>query len=263
MEVEGDSADGVMPWLDQIVDGECLELMAKLPDHSIDLILADLPYGTSRNRWDSVIDLPSLWREYERLIKPAGAIVLTAAQPFTSVLVASNLKLFKYEWIWSKTVGSGQLNVARQPLRTHESVLVFYRKQPTYHAQMTEGAAYTAKRSTASWADRGYNAQRDHETVNEGVRFPKSVLLVPNPRIKGGHPTQKPVPLMEYMIRTYTNPGDLVLDNVIGSGTTAVAAVNTGRHFIGMEMDPEYAQVARLRVAEAREDLDPNPGHLR
>lgn len=236
-------------WVGQIHTGDCLDLLPSLPDGSVDLILADLPYGTTRNRWDSVIDLPSLWAQYTRVIKPNGAIVLTAAQPFTSVLTVSNLRWFKYEWIWSKTIGSGQLNAKRQPLRTHESVLVFYNKQPTYNAQMTEGAPYRARRAGSSWAGRGYNDQRDHEVHNTGTRVPKSVLHVPNPRIRGGHPTQKPVPLFEYLIRTYTNPGEVVLDNVVGSGTTAVAALRTGRAFIGMELDPDYVTMARARVA--------------
>lgn len=239
-------------WLDSVVAGDCLEMMRELPDGSIDMVLADLPYGTTRNRWDSVIDLPALWEQYERVVKPDGAIVLTAAQPFTSVLVASRLPLFRYEWIWSKTIGSGQLNVARQPLRTHESVLVFYRRQPTYHPQMTDGEPYTAKRSSSAWSGRGYNGQRDHEAVNAGTRYPKSVLTVPNPRVKGGHPTQKPVALMEYLIRTYTDPGEVVLDNVLGSGTTAVAALRCGRRFVGMELDEEYVAMARARIAGER-----------
>lgn len=216
------------------------------------MILADLPYGTTRNKWDSVIDLDVLWPEYMRVIKPNGAIVLTAAQPFTSVLVTSNLPWFKYEWIWAKTIGSGQLNVKRQPLRTHESVLVFYNNQPTYHPQMTDGKPYTINRKSNAWNGRGYNEQRDHVAVNTGERYPKSVLAVPNPRIKGGHPTGKPVPLFEYLIRTYTNPGDVVLDNVIGGGTTGVAAVNTGRAFIGMEQDLEWVAAATMAIRAAQ-----------
>jgi site-specific DNA-methyltransferase (adenine-specific) len=240
------------PWLDTVVDGECLQVMRELPDRSVDMVLADLPYGTTRNKWDSVIDLEQLWAAYERIVKPDGAIVLTAAQPFTAVLTCSNLKLFKYEWIWSKTIGSGQLNVKRQPLRTHESVLVFYRKQPVYHQQLTPGTPYTAKRAAKSWDGRGYNGQRDHEAVNTGTRVPKSVLQFSNPRIKGGHPTQKPVPLFEYLVRTYTDPGDVVLDNVIGSGTTGVACIQSGRRFIGIEDDPQWIRRSRERIEQAR-----------
>ena len=245
-------ANPLAPWLDQVWAGDCLELLAQLPPTSVDMILADLPYGTTRNRWDSVIDLPSLWAQYTRIAKPNAAIVLTAAQPFTSVLVCSNLEDFRYEWIWSKTVGSGQLNAKQQPLRTHESVLVFYRRRPTYHAQMTEGAPYRARRAGASWNGRGYNTQRDHVAENTGTRVPKSVLLVPNPRIKGGHSTQKPVELFEYFVKTYTNPDDIVLDNVIGSGTTAIAAMRSGRHFIGMESDPEIRAACQARIAAER-----------
>lgn len=249
--------DVLAAWTDTIQEGDCLELMPQLPDGCVDMVLADLPYGTTRNRWDSVIDLPALWAEYERVIAPGGVIVLTAAQPFTSVLVTSNLKLFKYEWIWHKTIGSGQLNVKRQPLRVHESVLVFYAKQPTYNPQMTEGEPYRATRKAAGWDGRGYNGQQDHTAVNRGTRVPKSVLTVSNPRIKGGHPTQKPLELFSYLVSTYTNPGDLVLDNVIGSGTTAEAAARLGRRFIGMELDAEYVAMARermSRVATERSD---------
>lgn len=235
-------------FLDTIQQGDCLELMAEVADKSIDLILCDLPYGTTRNKWDSVIPLGELWEQYERIIKDNGAIVLTAAQPFTAHLIVSNMKLFKYEWIWSKTIGSGQLNAKKQPLRTHESILVFYKKPPLYNPQMTEGKPYHAKRKS-TFEGPGYNQQTPSETINTGLRLPKSVLTVPNPRIKGGHPTQKPVALMEYLIKTYTNEGDVVLDNAIGSGTTAIAALNTGRHYIGMEKDDAYFAMATDRVA--------------
>lgn len=237
-------------FIDKVSLGDCLELMPNIDTGSIDLILADLPYGTTRNKWDAVIPFDLMWAEYERIIKPNGAIVLTAAQPFTSALVMSNPKLFKYEWIWSKTIGSGQLNAKKQPLRTHESVLVFYKNPPTYNPQMTEGKPYHAKRK-ATYEGPGYNQQRPNETKNDGYRLPKSVLDVPNPRIKGGHPTQKPVSLMEYLIKTYTNEGELVLDNVVGSGTTAVAAINTNRHFIALEKDENYYQISQDRIEEA------------
>lgn len=235
-------------WIDRVHEGDCLTLLPQLPSASVNMILADLPYGTTKNRWDSVIDLPSLWAEYMRVIKPNGAIVLTAAQPFTSTLVCSNLRLFRYEWIWSKTIGSNQLNAKRQPLRTHESVLVFYKSPPTYNAQMSKGDPYKARRVAASLNGGSYSDQRDHEVENAGTRVPKSVLHISNPRIRGGHPTQKPLELFEYLIRTYTEPGEVVLDNVIGSGTTAVAALRAGRHFIGMESSAEYLIMARDRV---------------
>ena len=242
-------------WVGRVHSGDCLDLMPQMPAGSVDMVLADLPYGTTRNRWDSVIDLDALWDCYRHVTTPEAAIVLTAAQPFTSVLVCSNLDEFRYEWIWSKTVGSGQLNARRQPLRTHESVLVFYRRQPTYNAQLTEGTPYRATRTATNWEGRGYNGQRDHEVVNNGTRVPKSVLHVPNPRIRGGHPTQKPLDLFTYLINTYTNPGDVVLDNVLGSGTTAEAALRTGRAWIGMENDPTYLTMARDRIAATHADL--------
>lgn len=237
-------------WVGQVHLGDCLDLMPDLPDGSVDLILADLPYGTTRNRWDTVIPLEPLWAQYMRVIKPNGAIVLTAAQPFTSILVTSNLPWFKYEWVWRKTIGSGQMNAKKQPLRVHESVLVFYRRQPTYNAQLEAGAPYTARRRGAALTGRGYNAQRDHEVTNTGTRVPKSVLDVPNPRIPGGHSTQKPVDLFAYLIRTYTNPGEVVLDNTCGSGTTAVACLREGRQFICMDDKEEFVTASRARIAD-------------
>lgn len=238
-------------YLNQVLTGDCLDLLARLPDESVDLVLCDLPYGTTRNKWDSVIDLDELWSQYHRVATPQAAVVLTAAQPFTSTLVMSNPREFKIEWIWAKTIGSGQLNIRHQPLRTHESVLVFYRARPTYHPQMVPGEPYAFTRK-ATYEGPGYNRQRDVEVSNSGVRYPKTVLEIPNPRIKGGHPTQKPVALFEYFIRTYSNPGDVVLDNCAGAGTAAVAAVNTNRQFIAMEMDPDYVAMARRNVAAAR-----------
>lgn len=236
-------------WVGETWEGDCLPLMAAMPPESVDLILADLPYGTTRNSWDSIIPLDDLWDAYARILRPGGCVVLTAAQPFTSALVMSNRPWFRYEWIWSKTIGSGQLNIRKQPLRTHESVLVFAPTPAPYYPQMEAGQPYTITRKTGSWTGRGYNEQSDHTTVNTGQRWPKSVLNIPNPRIKGGHPTQKPLALFEYLILTYTTPGAVVLDNVMGSGTTAEAALNTGRQFVGMEIDPKFVQVARDRVA--------------
>jgi site-specific DNA-methyltransferase (adenine-specific) len=243
--------------MDKILSGECLELLARMPENSVDLVLCDLPYGTTRNKWDSVIDLGALWEQWRRVAKDDAAIVLTAAQPFTSVLVMSNLAEFKVEWIWSKTIGSTQLNIAHQPLRIHESVLVFYRRLPSYHPQMGVGSAYKFTRK-ATYEGPGYNKQRDVKVSNPGVRYPKTVLNVANPRIKGGHPTQKPVELFSYMINTYSDPGDVVLDNCIGGGTTAVAAIQTGRHFVGMELEPDYVTMARANVAAAKRALAKN-----
>ena len=241
--------DNLESWLGKVWQGDCLPLMNAMPANSVDLILADLPYGTTRNSWDSLIPLTSLWESYEHILKPGGCVVLTSAQPFTAALVMSKPDWFRYEWIWSKTIGSGQLNAKKQPMRTHESVLVFAPKAPPYFPQMGVGTPYKMTRKVSSWTGRGFNEQSDHKAVNTGTRYPKSVLLVPNPRIKGGHPTQKPVALFEYLIETYTLPGQVVLDNVMGSGTTAEAARNTGRKWIGMELDVDFASQDNKRVS--------------
>jgi len=235
----------------KILKGDCLDLMKKIPDEGIDMILCDLPYGTTRNKWDAIIPFESLWKAYERIIKPNGAIVLTAAQPFSSALVMSNPKLFKYEWIWEKTIASGQLNVNKQPLRIHEAVLVFYKRPPTYNQQMEPGNPYSIKRKV-TFEGPGYNKQVASSKENTGYRHPKSILTIPNPRIEGGHPTQKPVELFKYLIKTYTDVGEVVLDNCIGGGTTAVAAIQTDRQFIGMELNAEYVKMSQKAIAEAR-----------
>lgn len=229
-----------------VLRGDCMNVMARIADSSVDMILADLPYGTTRNKWDSLLPLEALWEQYRRIAKPNAAVVLTAAQPFTSTLVCSNIEEFRVEWIWEKTVGSGQLNINHQPLRVHESVLVFYRELPAYHPQMTAGEPYSLLRKAGRAAN--YNEQRDIEVVNKGVRWPKTVITVANPRIRGGHPTQKPVPLFEYFIKTYSNPGDLILDNTLGAGTTAVAALRTGRKYTGIEIDPRYVAMAKRNI---------------
>ena len=228
----------------KIICGDSIKEMKKLDDKSVDMILCDLPYGTTRNKWDSVIDLDDMWEQYERVIKDNGAIVLTAVQIFASSLIMSKPNFFKYDLIWKKTVASGQLNVNRQPLRTHEHILIFYKKQPTYNQQMTKGKPYTINRK-ATYKGEGYNKQTDSYKENTGFRHPTSVLEFSNPRHKGGHPTQKPVALMEYLIKTYTNEGDLVLDNCMGSGTTGVACKNLNRRFIGIELDEEYFKIAK------------------
>ncbi len=237
----------------KIYQGDCLELMKQIEDKSIDLILCDLPYGTTRNKWDSVIPLEELWEQYERIIKPNGAIVLTAVQIFASQLIMSRQNLFKYDLIWKKTIASGQLNVNKMPLRLHEHILVFYKKQPTYNQQMTKGTPYTINRK-ATYKGEGYNKQTDSYKENTGFRHPTSVLEFSNPRIKGGHPTQKPVALFEYLIKTYTNEGDLVLDNCVGSGTTAIACIKTNRRFIGMELEQKYVDIANKRIGEVKQE---------
>lgn len=233
--------------INKIHHGDCLELMKQVPDGSIDMVLADLPYGTTQNKWDSIIPLDELWEQYERVIKDNGAIVLTAAYPFNAALAKSNHRIFKYDLIWDKSSVTGHLNAKRMPMRQHEDILVFYKKPPTYNPQMTVGTPYT---SISGKHSSNYGSQVESVTVNEGVRYPTSIISIPQARYKGGHPTQKPVELMEYLIKTYTNEGETILDNVIGSGTTAIAAINTGRFFIGMEQEKEYVDIANSRISE-------------
>lgn len=229
--------------IDTVINGDCLEVMNKISDNSIDLIFCDLPYGVSKNKWDSIIDLPTLWVEYWRVLKDNGAIVLTATQPFTSMLVSSQYEHFKFEWIWEKTVGSQQFNIKTQPLKVHESVLVFYKKSPTYNEQLLPGKPYSINRKARKGS--GYGDQTDSKKVNAGFRHARSVLKISNPRVKGGHPTGKPVELVEHFIKIYSDRGDLVLDNCLGGGSTLIACQNTGRHFIGIEKDIEYCKIAR------------------
>lgn len=227
--------------------GDCLDVMAALPAACVDLVLCDLPYGTTRNKWDSAIPLEPLWRAYRRVAKPDAAIVLTAQAPFDKALGASNLAMLRYEWIWHKNNPSGHLNANRAPMKAHENVLVFYEKQPTYNPQKTTG--HERKRTTRRGFSANYGAQRE-TSIDTTERFPRSVIeIAGHPKSETTHPTQKPVALMEYLIRTYTNAGALVLDNCMGSGTTGVACANTGRDFLGIERDPGYFAMARERIA--------------
>jgi site-specific DNA-methyltransferase (adenine-specific) len=226
----------------ELIFADCLEYMPTIPDKSIDMILCDLPYGTTQNKWDSIIPLDKLWIEYRRICK--GLIVLTAAQPFTSVLVNSQLELFKYEWIWQKDNATGFLNAKKQPLRNHESILVFYKEQCLYIPQFTEGKPYTTK---GNGPTTNYGDQISTPTINEGKRYPLSIIKFTRDKDKV-HPTQKPVALMEYLIKTYTNEKAVVLDNCMGSGTTGVACKNLGRSFIGIEKDPSYFKIAEARI---------------
>ena len=230
--------------------GDCLELMKDIPDGSIDMILCDLPYGTTRNKWDSVIPLDTLWGEYKRIIKSNGAIVLFAQTPFDKILGCSKLDLLRYEWIWEKTQGTGHLNAKKMPLKSHENILVFYKSLPVYNPQFESGKPYKAINSTHST---NYGKQKDDViTVNSGFRYPKSVIKMPKSESdRHLHPAQKPVALLEYLIRTYTNAGETVLDNCMGSGSTGVACVNTGRKFIGIELDPQYFEIAKKRIEDA------------
>lgn len=228
----------------QLLQGNCLELMKDIPDGSVDMILCDLPYGTTRNKWDSVIDLGRMWEQYRRITKENSAIVLFSAEPFTSALIVSNLSMFRYDLIWAKPSGSDFLNANRKPLRAHENICVFYRKLPTYNKQMRPGNPYKIKNHTKSNNYGSY--QTGYVTQSKGGRYPLTVLNFSHDR--NTHPTQKPVPLLEYLIKTYTDPGQVVLDNCMGSGSTGVACVNTGRDFIGIELDPSYFEIAKDRI---------------
>lgn len=234
----------------ELWNGDCLDLMKNIPGGSVDMILCDLPYGTTQNRWDSVIPLDQMWAQYWRVLKSNGAVVLTAQCPFDKTLGVSCLEHLKYEWIWSKSRATGHLNTWKQPLKNHENTLVFYRSQPTYNPQ---GIVRKLIPTIRKGGNNGTNyGKSDRDAVQEWEHFPRSVLEIAS---EGStvHPTQKPVALMEYLIRTYTNPGDTVLDNTMGSGTTGVAAVNTGRRFIGIERDEGYFKIAQDRINSCSE----------
>lgn len=236
--------------------GDCLEQMRSLPAGKVDLILCDPPYGTTLMRWDSVIDFPSLWVEYRRVLSPTGCVVLFGSQPFTSALVMSNPAWFKYALVWDKNkCGSpGLANI--RPMKVHEDILVFAPGKTTYNPQMEEGEPYARKsKNPEGYVGRvnnhKYGMKPRTEFTNTGTRFPKSILRVSRDfsAQQQVHPTQKPVPLMEWLVRTYSNAGEVVLDNCMGSGSTGVAAVMHGRRFIGIENDPSYFDVARKRLS--------------
>lgn len=238
--------------------GDCLEMMKLIPDGSVDMVLCDLPYGTTACKWDAVIPFADLWVEYRRVVKNNGAILLTASNPFTCALGASNLADLKYSWYWRKTRATGHMNAKKMPMKDIEDVLVFYRSMPTYNPQGLKPLNKVQKNS-ASHIARGISTDPTSvvtggittETwTQEWTNYPRQVLDFPS---EGStvHPTQKPVALMEYLIRTYTDEGDTVLDNTMGSGTTGVAAVNTGRKFIGIERDDKYFAIAQKRIEDA------------
>ena len=236
----------------ELIQGDCLELMKEIPDKSIDMILCDLPYGTTACKWDTIIPFEPLWKQYKRLIKDNGAIVLTASQPFTSALVMSNPRWFKYCLVWNKRKSSSALHAKIQPLRIHEDIVIFGKNKTTYNPQMVKGKPRVDKESEISNGEAfGNNVVKRKYENKEGLYYPKSILDISNAdQTNKTHPTQKPVALFEYLIKTYTNEGDLVLDNCMGSGTTGVACINTNRNFIGIELDPEYFKIAEKRINE-------------
>ena len=233
--------------------GDCLERMKEIPDGSVDLILVDLPYGTTQNKWDSVIDLEAMWEQLNRICKPNTAKLMFAQTPFDKVIGCSNLKELKYEWIWEKTTATGHLNTKKMPMKAHENILVFYDKLPTYNPQKTTG--HKPANSYTKHQDDGSNYGETKVGISGGGqtdRYPRSVQVFKTDKQKVSlHPTQKPVGLLEYMIKTYTNENEIVLDFTFGSGSTGIACLNTNRKFIGIEMDDEYFDIAKNRIEKA------------
>lgn len=233
-----------------LLKGDCLELMPKLTKQ-VDMILCDLPYGTTACKWDTIIPFEPLWEQYERLIKPSGAIVLTACQPFTSVVVMSNVKRYKHNWTWDKVKPNGHLVAKHRPMNRTEDVLVFCKNSPTYNPIMTPREKPKQSKEYKRTEIMGGKQTGSDKILND--KYPQNVLVFSNASQAGKfHPTQKPVALFEYLIKTYTNEGDTVLDNCMGSGTTAIACENTGRKWIGIEQEEEYCQVIKERLNERR-----------
>lgn len=236
----------------KLLHGDCLELMKDISDKSIDMILCDLPYGTTNNFWDKALDLDKLWGEYKRIIKSGGAIVLFSQLPFTADLINANRKQFRYEWIWEKDNASGFLNANKMPLKKHENILIFYDRLPTYNPQFTSGKTYFRRRGTQTT---NYGKYKPLDKTYDGKRYPVDVIKSNVPKVlfgkrneKNAAPTQKPVALLEYLINTYTNEGETVLDNCMGSGSTGIACMNTGRDFVGMELDEDFYNMAVDRI---------------
>jgi site-specific DNA-methyltransferase (adenine-specific) len=230
-----------------LFQGDCLDIMPLIPDKSVQLILADLPYGTTACKWDSIIDLDLLWKQYKRIMTDNGAIVLTASQPFTTKLISSNYEMFRYEWVWEKTLFSNFALVKKQPAKLHENILVFYKKQPIYNPQMQEGKPYTDKPRKRTMGVINDAIGTKKAIDNKGERYPSSVQKFSNGNNKTEHPTQKPLELIKYLILTYSNENDMVLDNTMGSGTTCLAAKKLNRKFIGIEKEPKYYEIACQR----------------
>lgn len=233
----------------KIILGDCLEIMKSIPSQSVDMVLCDLPYGTTKCKWDIIIPFEPLWKEWYRIAKIDAPIVLTASQPFTSVLITSNLKHYKYNWVWEKSKATGYLNAKKMPMKAHEDICVFYRKPPIYNPQMWQSTPYN--KGKAHRPTDVYGQQISVLVKNDtGLRYPRTVQYFKTAESEGKalHPTQKPLALFEYLIKTYTNPGDVVLDNCMGSGTTAIAALKTKRKFVGIEKDPKYADICLDRI---------------
>lgn len=239
-----------------VLQGDCLELMKDIPDKSIDMILCDLPYGTTACKWDTIIPFEPLWEQYKRIIKDNGAIVLTASQPFTSALVMSNLKMFKYCWVWEKSTKTNFLNAKVQPLRKHEDILVFGKSKVNYFPQGLEDKNSFTKQGKKETENYHSQDRSSGGYFQEKTGYPHDIIFVKSESsIYVKHPTQKPVALFEYLIKTYTNEGDIVLDNCAGSFTTAIASENTKRNWICIEQLEEYCEIGKKRIEENRKKL--------
>ena len=245
--------------IDKIYLEDCLEGMKRIDDGSVDCIITDLPYGTTACAWDTVIPFDRLWEQYRRITKPNAAIVLFGAEPFSSALRMSNIKEFKYDWYWRKPKGTGHLNAMKQPMRDVETISVFYRQQPTYNPQFTKGEPFGNKSGSVHYASEAgettygkFASGPGTRNDNPGIRYPKQCIEFGVVERDTLHPTQKPVSLIEYLVLTYTNKGDLVLDSCMGSGTTAIACIKAKRHFVGFETDEGYFRQAEKRIWEER-----------
>lgn len=235
----------------ELWQGDCLELMNNIPDKSVDCIITDLPYGTTQCKWDTIIPFEPLWKQYNRIIKDNGAVVLFGTEPFSSHLRLSNLKNYKYDWIWDKVKGTGFLNAKRQPMRNHELISVFYKKQCTYNPQKTYGHKMKKSYRSKDLQTDVYGEMKNDYTYESTERYPRSIQVFSTDTQNSSlHPTQKPVALIEYLIKTYTNEGEIILDSCMGSGTTGVACTNTNRKFIGIEFDEKYFEIAKNRIQD-------------
>ena len=232
----------------KLMQGDCLSLMKDIPDGSIDMILCDLPYGTTHCKWDYVLPFAALWEQYNRVIKDNGAIVLFGSEPFSTELRHSNLEMYKYDYYWKKARPVNHINAAKMPMRYIETISVFYKQQPLFNRQRKQNPVKTTSsaKNTVYDVSNSYTREVEYDSKFDLLEFPKDGSL---------HPTQKPVALLEHLIKTYTNPGETVMDNCMGSGSAGVACVNTGRKFVGMELDPRYFEIAESRVKETAEQL--------
>ena len=250
----------------KLLQGDCLDIMKDIPDGSVDMILCDLPYGTTACEWDTIIPFEPLWEQYERVIKDNGAIVLTANQPFTSALVMSNPESYRHSWYWNKITGSNPMTAKYKPMPVVEEVLVFSKKTVGYMPIMVDADPANMRKRDGVYKNNkgiigGSATFKSSETHDESKRYPKNLLSYSNRKgelnnVNRVHPTQKPVALFEYLIRTYTNEGETVLDNCMGSGTTGVACINTNRKFIGVELDTTYFEIAKNRIEKALKERE-------